>query len=463
MNDFTVQDLWAKAAAHLQEKLHPDVYSRWIAVIVPDSLSGDDLGLRVDNNFYQSWLEDNYLPIIRDALAAVSGKTFKITFKVAPPSAPSLSMDRTASTDSPDALARRRATPPRSVGRRPAAGFETNLNRRYTFEEFIVGPSNHFSHAAALAVSQSPGRAYNPLFIYGGSGLGKTHLIQAIGHSVLKMNRLKVAYLSCETFLNEYIDAIQNKSHHAFRNKYRNIDLLLIDDIHFLAGKQGIQEEFFHTFNALSDAHKQIVLSSDRPPSDLKGVDERLVTRFNWGLVTEVQPPEFETRLAILRYKKEQAQIHVNDQVIEFIAQSVRSNIRSLEGALTRVASYASLKGRDLSIPELENLLRDILEKEHEKDLTFDLIMRTVADHFDIRLTDMTSKRRPQAVSGPRQVAMYLCRTLTSSSLPEIASAFGKTHATILHAYHAIEKRMAADPTLKQDVSRISHALDRRD
>lgn len=460
MNDLSVQDLWVKAAAHLQEKLHPDVYSRWIAVITPDSLAGDNLVLRVDNNFYQSWLEDNYLPIIREALAAVSGKTFQIIFKVAP----ALPAPAAAETDAEasDAFQRRRAAPPRPAGRRAAPGFETNLNRRYTFEEFIVGPSNHFSHAAALAVSQSPGRAYNPLFIYGGSGLGKTHLIQAIGHSVLKMNRLKVAYLSCETFLNEYIDAIQNKSHHAFRNKYRNIDLLLIDDIHFLAGKQGIQEEFFHTFNALSDAHKQIVLSSDRPPSDLKGVDERLVTRFNWGLVTEVQPPEFETRLAILRYKKEHAHIQVNDAVIEFIAQSVRSNIRSLEGALTRVASYASLKGRDLSIPELENLLRDILEKEHEKDLTFDLIMRTVADHYDVRLTDMTSKRRPQAVAGPRQVAMYLCRTLTSSSLPEIASAFGKTHATILHAFHAIEKRMAADTSLKQDVSRIAHALERR-
>ena len=462
MNDLIVQDLWAKAAAHLQEKLHPDVYSRWIAVIAPDSLLGDNLVLRVDNNFYQSWLEDNYLPIIRDALSAVSGKPFQISFRVAPLAA-STPSSGTDVPDPADALARRRTVPARTTGRRAATGFETTLNRRYTFEEFIVGPSNHFSHAAALAVSQSPGRAYNPLFIYGGSGLGKTHLIQAIGHSILKMNRLKVAYLSCETFLNEYIDAIQNKSHHAFRSKYRNIDLLLIDDIHFLAGKQGIQEEFFHTFNALSDAHKQIVLSSDRPPSDLKGVDDRLVTRFNWGLVTEVQPPEFETRLAILRYKKDQAQLRVTDPILEFIAQSVRSNIRSLEGALTRVASYASLKGRDLSIPELENLLRDILEKEHEKDLTFDLIMRTVADHYDVRLTDMTSKRRPQAVSGPRQVAMYLCRTLTSSSLPEIATAFGKTHATILHAYRAIERRMEADSKLKQEVSRISHALDRRD
>ncbi len=456
MNDGSVQELWVKAAAHLQEKLHPDVYSRWIAVIEPDSLSGDDLILKVDNNFYQSWLEDNYLPIIRDALAAVSGQIFKIAFKVAPTSLPALG----PVGESAEAQARRRAAAPKTA-RRPAAanGFETNLNRRYTFEEFIVGPSNHFSHAAALAVSQSPGRAYNPLFIYGGSGLGKTHLIQAIGHAVLKMNRLKVAYLSCETFLNEYIDAIQNKSHFAFRNKYRNIDLLLIDDIHFLAGKQGIQEEFFHTFNALSDAHKQIVLSSDRPPSELKGVDERLVTRFNWGLVTEVQAPEFETRLAILRHKKEQAQLQVPDSIVDFIAQSVRSNIRSLEGALTRVASYTALKGRDLTPTELENVLRDILDKEQEKDLTFDRIMRTVADHYDVRLTDMTSKRRPQAVAGPRQVAMYLCRSLTSSSLPEIASAFGKTHATILHAYRTVEKRMEGDPALKQQISRISHAL----
>lgn len=460
MAEMNIHELWNKACFHLQALLHPDVYARWIAVIEPDTLQDHTLQLRVDNNFYQSWLEDNYLDLIRQAIASACGIEVKIQFVVSP-RAPA---DKTEAAVSAAKSAPRRNKPPAPV-KEPAGrsgSFETPLNPKFTFDEFIVGPSNHFAHAAAMAVSQAPGRAYNPLFIYGGTGLGKTHLMQAIGHSVMRLSHAKVAYLSCEAFLNEYIFALQNHSLPAFRKKYRQGDVLLIDDIHFLAGKDGIQEEFFHTFNALHDARKQIVINSDRPAAEIKGLEQRLVSRFEWGLVTELQPPELETRIAILRNIKDQGHLMVSNDAISFIADAVRSNIRRLEGALIRVASYASLKGRELTVAEIEGLLRDTLEQEKQETLSFDMIMRTVAEHYDIRLADMTSKRRPQAIAMPRQIAMYLCRTMTSSSLPEIAVAFGKTHATILHAFRSIEKRISQSAELQQAVAQLTHHLEHR-
>jgi chromosomal replication initiator protein len=336
------------------------------------------------------------------------------------------------------------------------------LNPKFTFNDFVVGPSNNFGHAAALAVAQSPARAYNPLFMYGGSGLGKTHLMQAIGHHVLRNSNAKIVYLSSETFTNEYIDALQNKALVQFRKKYRGVDLLLIDDIHFLAGKERMQEEFFHTFNVLFDAHKQIVMTSDRPASEIHGLEQRLVSRFEWGLVTEMQPPDLETRIAILRNKQAQGGLNLPDEILLFIAKSVRSNIRRLEGALIRATSYASLIGRPVTIADLENLLRDTIDTEKQESLTFEHIMKTVADHYDIRLVDMTSKRRPSAITGPRQIAMYLCRSLTSASLPEIGGAFGKTHATILHACRLVETKMKDDADLRQSVSHLTRQLEKK-
>lgn len=448
MKQSAAETIWKKACKHLETVLHPDVYERWIAVIEAHDLEDHALTLAVDNDFYQTWLEENYLPLIRDALTAVEGESFTISFVVQP---------RVGKPDADVSTPRRRTI--RERLRKPH--IEGALNPKFMFDSFIVGSSNNFAHAASLAVAQAPARAYNPLFIYGDVGLGKTHLMQAIGHHVLNASRASVCYMSSEAMLNEYISALQNRSLVSFRKKYRNTDLLLIDDIHFLAGKERIQEEFFHTFNALFDSHKQIVMTSDRPASEIAGLEQRLVSRFEWGLVTELEPPDFETRVAILRNKQEQANIDVDDEIIQFIAEHVRSNIRRLEGALVRAQSYASLTGRDLTIDTLRYLLRDALETEEKEDLSLQGIQKTVAEHYDIRLADMTSTRRPRSIAVPRQVAMYLCRSLTTASLPDIANAFSKTHATVLHAYRSVDSRMEVDTELRGAVSTLARRLGR--
>jgi chromosomal replication initiator protein len=328
----------------------------------------------------------------------------------------------------------------------------------------VVGPNNNFAHAAALAVAQSPAKAYNPLFIYGGVGLGKTHLMQAIGHASSNgaKNR-KVSYITCEQFTNDFIQAIQNSTMTKFRKKYRQVDVLLIDDIQFLAGKERMQDEFFHTFNTLFDAHKQIVLSSDRPAAEIANLENRLVSRFEWGLVTELQPPALETRIAILKKKAALIDVKLSDSVVEFIAEKIRTNIRRLEGALVRVASYTSLTGKEVSRDQLENLLRDALHEEARRTITIESIQKKVAEHFDIRIADMTSRRRPQNVAFPRQVAMYLSRTLTSRSLADIGESFGgRDHGTVLHACRLIESRSSKDQQLRQTVSYLEQSLQRQ-
>jgi len=446
--------LWSKACKHLEEVLRPDVFSRWISVIEATECSGNTLTLMVDNDFYQSWLEENYLSLINEAVMSVSGITYDIKFAIR-----EMSGEKAAGSAVEEETVFRKKPVREKFQKR--AQPQTTLNPKNVFNEFIVGPSNSFAHAAAMAVAQAPARAYNPLFIYGGTGLGKTHVMQAIGHHVLATSRASVCYLSSEEFTNEYIEALQNRSLVQFRKKYRNTDLLLIDDIHFLAGKERLQEEFFHTFNALFDAHKQIVMTSDRPASEITRLEQRLVSRFEWGLVTELVPPDLETRIAILRHKQAQANITLPDEFISYIAQNVRSNIRRLEGALIRTISYASLTGHKLTLESLQYLLRDTIDQEKQEEVTFDKIQRAVAEHYDIRLADMTSKHRPRAVAGPRQVAMYLCRRMTRASLPDIANAFSKTHATVLHAYRAIDSRMDVDNDLKQDVIKISKTLGR--
>lgn len=446
MTTHNASSLWEKAEHSLKEVLHPDVFERWIAVIRPESLENNTLTLLVDNDFYQTWLEEHYLPLIHDAVTSVCGSKLNIVLvarkaqdvqPVVPPKKPSL---------------RERLT------RRPR-DLSSPLNEKFSFDAFVVGPCNSFAHAASLAVSQAPGRAYNPLFIYGGVGLGKTHLMQAIGLYVQQNSRATVRYMSSETFTNEYIEALQTRSLIQFRKKYRGVDLLLIDDIHFLAGKERLQEEFFHTFNALFDGHSQIVMTSDRPASEIVGLEKRLVSRFEWGLVTELEPPDLETRLAILRNKLAQSNVAIDDRAILFIAERVKSNIRRLEGALVRVLSYASLTGREISPDSLEHLLRDTLDEELVGLLDFTSIQKAVASHYDLRLADLTSKRRPQAIAVPRQVAMYLCRELTSASLPEIGNAFCKTHATVLYACRSISNKMASDDDLSRNVKHIAKSL----
>jgi chromosomal replication initiator protein len=336
------------------------------------------------------------------------------------------------------------------------------LNAQYTFDEFVVGSCNSFAAAAAKAVASAPGAAYNPLFIYGETALGKTHLMQAIGHEIEKTQPdAIVRYVTTEALLNEYIDALMRKDTVEFRKRYRSVDVLMVDDIHFLMGKETLQEEIFHTFNALHIARKQIILCSDRPAKDIKGLEQRLVSRFEWGLVTSIERPDFEMRMAILRYKQKNMKVKLSDELLTFIAQNITSNVRRLEGALVSAISYASLTGISHTIDSLRSLLQDILEQERQPDLSADTIQKAVADVFDVRMTDMTSKRRPASVAVPRQVAMFLCRRLTRSSLPEIALSFGKTHATVVHACKTVRGRMDVDNAFNTRVQDIARKLGR--
>lgn len=458
--------LWAEICRLLRESLSKELFDRWIAVIQPGIRHNGQFELRVANDFYSTWLEENYIPMIGEAYKAVTGESSrfklvvdqhlasakaKLSEETLPPSSPA-----TPSTGTPSAA-------PKSSLRQSTTGSERfSLNPRYVFETFVVGSSNDFAHAAAMAVAQTPAKAYNPLFLYGGVGLGKTHLMQAIGNFATSANpACKVCYLSCESFVNEYIDALQNSKLPQFRKRFRSADILLIDDIQFLAGKERLQEEFFHTFNALFDGHKQIVLTCDRPATEIPGLERRLVSRFEWGLVTEIDVPEFETRMAILRKKAELMDSPVSDSVIRFIAERIAANVRRLEGALVRAASYASLTNRDLGPDKLEYLLRDCLDDEAPALLTMERIQRAVAEHFDIRFSDILSRKRPANIALPRQVAMALCRELTSHSLPAIGEAFGKNHATVLHACRQITQLEESDPGMRQSLATLRTALGR--
>ena len=446
-NHNTFNGVWQRASEQLSKILSKDIHARWITVIRPISLEAGVLTLGVANDFYVIWLTENYLPLIRQTVAEATGRELDIMLRVVP-----------EADGAREALPAPTAPPP-VPHKKPSSRPTPVLGSAFTFDAFIVGPSNSFSHAACLAVAQKPAQAYNPLLIYGGSGLGKTHLMQAIGHQVFQSSKTaRVCYLSAESFLNEYIDALQTKSPLGFRRKYRGIDLLLLDDVHFLAGKTGIQEEFFHTFNALFGNRKQIVLTCDRPVSQIQGLEPRLVSRFTYGLVTELSPPDLETRIAILRKKASVMNIALSNDVMQFIAENIRSDMRKLEGALTRAVSYASLLRQPLTVETVRTLLRDTIERPAAAP-TADLIQRAVAEAFDLRLSDMTSKRRPAAVATPRQIAMYLCRSLTNRSLPAIGESFGRNHATVIHACRTVDERMKRDPMFRETVENIREKL----
>lgn len=444
--------LWNRACDQLKTVLNEDTFSRWIDILKPISLEADVLTVGVENDFHQMWIMENYLPLIKQAMKLAAPETaIQLNFCIQ-----SSEFAEPAKPQAVKPAGKARKAKPLPTSKSHAIG---TMNSRFTFDDFVIGPSNSFAHAAALAVAQAPGRAYNPLFIYGQTGLGKTHLIQAVGNRVLETPGMTVAYISSEALLNEYVDALQNRSIVDFRTKYRNVDVMLIDDIHFLAGKERLQEEFFHTFNALFESRKQIIMTSDRPASEIAGLEKRLVSRFEWGLVTELECPDFETRLAILRYKQAHVAKPLPDELQTFIAENVQSNVRALEGAMLRAISYSSLTSEPLTLDSLRYLLRDLLDKERQEDLNFDDIQKAVAEFFDVRVTDLSSKRRPRSVAMPRQVAMYLCRRLTRSSLPEIADSFGKTHGTVLHACRCIHSRMSVDDTLRQNVRTVVRKL----
>jgi chromosomal replication initiator protein len=367
-----------------------------------------------------------------------------------------------ASSESASPVSRNRGNsarrPTRYDERSPAAG---TLNPRNTFENFVVGSNNQMAHAAALAVAQAPAQAYNPLFLYGDTGLGKTHLMHAIGHAILRNNpEARVAYLSTEKFTNEFIQALQENNLTKFRQRYRHVDVLLIDDVQFLAGKERIQEEFFHTFNDLFESGKQIALSSDRRASEIQKLEARLVSRFEWGLPADIQAPDLETRVAILRSKCASLKCDLPPAILNFIAQNITKNIRRLEGALIKVSSYSALTNKPIDLATAERLLHDVLMEQAQNVLTMETIQKRVADHFQIRHSDMTSKRRPNNIAIPRQIAMYLARTLTKHSLQEIGDAFGgRDHGTVIHACKAVDNMMEQDASSRGSVEFLKSQL----
>jgi len=448
--------IWDEIASNIQPHVSVDAFQRWFAAI--ELVQADELALtfQVPNTIYQLWIESNYLNLVQSATLSVLGSPRDIKFRV---------LDNGRTNALVESRVEQTSEPPqaRIQEKESEAASNHGMNPRNSFETFVVGSNNQFAHAAALAVAQSPAKTYNPLFIYGGVGLGKTHLMQAIGQQVMdRKKNFKVMYLSSEKFTNEFIDAIQHNTLVKFRKRYRQSDVLLIDDIHFLAGKERSQEEFFHTFNTLFDGRKQIVLSSDRPASEITNLEQRLVSRFEWGLTAELQPPDIETRMAILRKKAQALHVQLAQEVLEFLAQRVRSNVRRLEGALMRVASFVSLSGREISRETVEQLLRDILQEEAKKTVTIDQIQKKVAEHFDVRLADMTSKRRPANIAFPRQVAMYLARHHTKASLNEIGDAFGgRDHGTVLHACKTVCARMQKEDQVRQLILLLDTQLER--
>lgn len=446
--------IWKHIADAIRPEVSGDTFQRWFKAIKLVQADETQITLRVPNNIYQLWIETNYLALLQSSVLSVLGSPRKIAFTIAD----------LPEKEEPEELLIPLKASPRSTEKNPdAPASAAGMNPKNTFDSFVVGANNQFAHAAALAVAQNPAKTYNPLFVYGGVGLGKTHLMHAVGQHVAASKKgAKVMYLSSEKFTNEFIDAIQNSKLVKFRNKYRQADVLLIDDIQFLAGKERSQEEFFHTFNALFDGHKQIVLSSDRPPSEIQNLEGRLVSRFEWGMTAELQPPDIETRVAILRKKAQSLNLKLEGSVMEFLAERIKSNVRRLEGALMRVAAFSSLSGRELTPEAVEHLLKDILQEEARRAVTIEQIQRKVAEHYDVRLADMTSKRRPANIAFPRQVAMYLARELTKTSLSEIGDAFGgRDHGTVLHAHRLVKEKIQADEKIRQVVAFLDNQLNR--
>lgn len=442
-------NVWEQAQPPIKEKVGSATYETWFSSLQIKEENGETLIIETPDEFFKNWIIDHYLNIIEENIREVSSpKTVHIKFAV---------NERLLEEET---RARLSQFEKEFEDIRDIKKAVSNLNPRFSFENFVVGPSNRFAAAASLAVAESPGKAYNPLFIYGPVGLGKTHLMQAIAQKIKTLHPTsKCSYLSSEGFTNELIDAIRHRSTAQFRQKYRNIDVLLIDDIHFIAGKESTQEEFFHTFNALHNNRKQIIICSDRPPKEIAKLEERLSSRFAWGLIADLQPPDFETRMAILRKKIERESVTVPDEVISFIAEQVRTNIRELEGALIRVVAYSLLEERPLSLEMTQLVLSDMV-KEAEKIITVEMIQKKVAAFYHVSVSDLKSKRRNKNVILPRQVAMYLARQLSNFSLPEIGAAFGgKDHTTVLHSCKKITRETQNNRELKNILDILTTGL----
>ena len=442
--DEKLKELWDKTLNIIKAEITEVSFNTWIKSIVPVKFDNGTLKLGVPNNFTKEILEGRYKDLIMNSFKLITSKKYIIDFFI-------------MSEETLD-LEERKETKNSIIVNDEMTSI---LNPKYTFNTFVIGNSNRFAHAASLAVAESPAKAYNPLFIYGGVGLGKTHLMHAIGHYVLQNNpKSKVVYVSSEKFTNELINSIKDDKNVEFRNKYRTVDVLLIDDIQFIAGKERTQEEFFHTFNALHESNKQIILSSDRTPKEIPTLEDRLRSRFEGGLIADIQPPDFETRIAILKKKADIDNLNIDNEVMVYIATKIKSNIRELEGALIRIVAYSSLTNREVSVDLASEALKDIISSKHAKQINVDLIQDVVSSYFNLRIEDFKSQRRTRNVAYPRQIAMYLCRKLTDMSLPKIGEEFGgRDHSTVIHAYEKVSNKLKDDDSLKDTINDLTKKL----
>ncbi len=447
MGNMAIENEWQDALAYIQGRVPKQVYDTWFTPICLERIEDSTAQLGVPNKFFGDWLHQHYGPLLSEAVSAArGGLETAITFVIFK-----------QAKKQPDGSGSTVATVRQNTGPRAKRGIQ--LNPKYTFKNFVVGAGNQFAHAACMAVAEQPAKAYNPLFIYGDTGLGKTHLLNAIGNYVAERTDLRIAYLTTEQFTNEVINSIRYDKMMDLRKRYRHIDMLMIDDIQFLAGKERTQEEFFHTFNALYEAHKQLVLSSDRFPKDMPDIEERLRSRFEWGLIADLQPPDVETRIAILRKKSEDEGITLPEDVIQFLATTMKSNIRELEGSLVRLGAYASLTGQTITLEMAKNVLRDLIGTK-KKIVSMDDIQETVGARFHVKIADLKSRRRSKTLVHPRQIAMYLCRELTDSSYPEIGRQFGgKDHTTIIHACKQIIKAKDSDSVFSATLESLKEQI----
>lgn len=458
-----MENIWLEAQTNLKQVLTEQTYSTWIDPLKFLGATVDTIVLEVPSSFFQKWVTDKYLAMIKEAISAVNGKSYQIEFHVAeekPEAAPEEKPEKEGKPAKEKEKDKDKEKEKDREKEKEKKELVPNLNPKYTFESFVSGPSNQFAYAASQAVANKPATNYNPLFIYGGVGLGKTHLVNAIGNHILAKNpKAKICYYSSEKFMNEMINSLRYKKMDEFRNKFRKMDLLLIDDIQFMAGKEATQEEFFHTFNALYESHKQIVVTSDKFPKDIPGLEERLRSRFEWGLIADIQPPGVETKVAILKKKSDMHAVNLPDDVALFLAEGANSNIRELEGMLIRLEAFASLTGQEITLSMAREVMKDIIV-EKTRDITVEMIQKTVAEHFRIKVSELKSDKRIKTLVVPRQIAIYICRELTKASYPEIGEKFGgKDHSTIIHSVKKIEKQMAGDDEFKATVEDIRKKL----
>ncbi|WP_373894385.1 chromosomal replication initiator protein DnaA [Virgibacillus natechei] len=441
-----LNELWVATLEKIEEEVSKPSFETWLKSTKAEKLEENTLIVSAPNEFARDWLETQYTNLISNILEEVTGTRLATKF-IIPDSVPQ-----------PDEAEK---TPkPKSAGNTNDIA-KTMLNSKYTFDTFVIGAGNRFAHAASLAVAEAPAKAYNPLFIYGGVGLGKTHLMHAVGHYVQQHNpEAKVVYMTSEKFTNEFINAIMDNKTINFRNKYRNVDVLLIDDIQFIAGKESTQEEFFHTFNTLHEENKQIIISSDRPPKEIPTLEDRLRSRFEWGLITDITPPDLETRIAILNKKAKAEGLDIPNEAMLYIANQIDTNIRELEGALVRVVAYSSLINQDIDASLAADALKDIIPSNKPKVITIQGIQEVVGEKYNIRLEDFPAKKRTKAIAFPRQIAMYLSRELTDFSLPKIGEEFGgRDHTTVIHAHDKIVKLMENDTNLTSEIEEIKEQL----